>query len=314
MNIEISDQFKNDFKLKEGENPLPLMLQEFVFLKLANKEQNIQYELPAFNILAACSSNDQTESSIISKFKESQENQDVFKIRTHTLFPICLSRSRQIDDTYSKTVVNKKISVHMDNKRKKDQCFYNRVYKSDIDKTVDGEISASSSVSSVSSVSPCTPTPPSTPTNVAPLPSTTPTNNLNFAVVVILDLGSTEIKMESSNIISNLLKRDEVKEPVMSVLALFENQDQAESYCKHTASHQYPFCDVFIVETKKWCSPYVMNKDGIKEIYRNSRLDEIMSVRKEELEKVEAFEREQQLMGNEVNEIVIDNVITQEST
>ena len=90
-------------------------------------------------------------------------------------------------------------------------------------------------------------------------------DTLKFAVVIFLDL-----------------PQEEVKEPAISVLGLFPNESSAESYCKHVGSHQYPLCDLYIIDTDKWVSPYVMDKEQMKEIYRNSRLDEIMLNRKNE--------------------------------
>lgn len=301
MNLEISDSIKNEFKLNEGENNLPLKVQEFVFIKLANKKQNIKYELPCFNIISAFNDDQQAQQFLKIQDQEFKEN-DVFRMNTHTLFPICLSRNHQLNIKYSQDIINKKVVQHMDNKRKKDHCFYSRVYKSTDTKSIDDLVEKNFLKSKVSSTNEMTLE------NINLLPNSNDT--FKYAVVVVLDLGTHEIKMENKSIISNIFKRNEVKEPVMSVLALFSNLESAESYCKHTASHQYPFCDIFIVETNKWCSPYIMNKEGLKEIYRNSRLDEIMTVRKEEMEKANEFERKQKEAGIEVNEIVIDNVIS----
>jgi hypothetical protein len=266
--------------LKDGENMEPLVLQKFVYIQLANKKQNIQSDQPAFKILGAAAND-----SDLQGFSAKERSQDIFKIPTHTLFPICKSRTKQLNAEYTKDVIQKRVETHMENKRKKDHCFYSRVYKS-TDQNIDDLVKVASKIRNYSN-------------RYSELVQED-VEEYKYAAVVVLDLGKQEVTMMDNSIVSTLFKRDTTLEPVMSVLALFVDMNRAESYCKHTASHQYPFCDVYIVEAKQWCSPYVMNKESMTEVYRNSRLDEIMTVRKEEMEKVREFEG--------INEIIVDNV------
>jgi hypothetical protein len=298
MNIEIDDSFKNEFKLKEGDNVHPLVVQEYVYIKLANTLQNIQYDLPSFCILGAFTS--ESEGRYILEH-QLQCNQDIFKIRMHTLFPICVDKINQVDAICTHQVINTKVNMHMDNKRKKDHSFYSRIYKcatsdtidKQINKTqVDGQDRSTYNLSEIQQLDKVV----YSPQNV---------KKYEFAVMTLLDTDVVTIELNES--VQKDTSNPHKKEPVISILALFENIDSAETYCKHTASHQYPLCDIYIVDTNKWCSPYVMDTEAIREVYRNSRLDDIMTMRKEELLKVDAFERSNVAAGIPIPEIVINS-------
>lgn len=278
--LEFVDKYQSEYKLEDGDTLTPLVLQKYILVAFAHRQQRPRSDLPSFIVLDFALSDEEVQEKLDAISEKHEYN--IFSVRTHQLMVICESISKQQNEEYNKKILETRISQHIENQDHRNQRFISRI---NMNKSSEDQLPDPISVEEEQKLRAV-----DLPDLENPDPSgieMAERQECNFCVLILLDLCSNE-----------------PKEPAVSFLACFSTLEQAESYSKHVASHQYPLCDIYVVQTKKWVSPYCIDKEKIRESYRNSRLDEIMRNRKEEQQKCDTLLRENKAT---VKEISLDN-------
>ena len=80
-------------------------------------------------------------------------------------------------------------------------------------------------------------------------------------------------------------------EPLFAVLDVFDNIEDAEFYSRFTATKQYPWCSIDIVDMYQRLFPENKNVEQVREVYADEGLDDIMAGRKDSMNNASKYER-----------------------
>ena len=257
----IHDKLKTDFVLPQGEIPTPLIVQKYALINIANTHSVPKCHVPSLRVVDASNSEDalRTQCDALTPLLP---DCNFYVIPTHQLFILAEDSTRQTDDSVVRPIIDKHVAQHMKKHKERDEVFNKRIRR-EID---DADLPQPSSAS-VSSPK----TQPERSDHVKEVPAGV--SALKFVV-----LGVVDSDPEHAN------------EPCLSIFALFETLAEAEFYSKHTASHQYPLLNIYIVQSQKWVSPEKIDFTLLKEVHRNTTVDDIFVTKREEDAKIKELE------------------------
>jgi hypothetical protein len=228
--------------------------------------------MPGFRIIGTFNSSDDAQMFIQNQWKNL--NDSVYLIPAHQLFMICKGTDKQNDHEYNANKVKEIVDLHTEKQKKRNEDFkdniknrvtgkvnrpkhrtHTKVRESIIKRKFDSEVS-DLAVSS-------------------PLQANAKLAGQEYAVIMTL----LDITLHNA-----------VKEPLIAILAAFNTESDAEQYAKYTAASQYPDSDISVVSMYAWCFPEHVNFENVKEVYRNEKLNDIMSTRKTQMAESKRFE------------------------
>jgi len=266
--------------------PLRTPSQNTVMLNLTHKKQRPSSEQPGFRIIGVTASREEAVAFTEEHYKDSKET--VFLSPLHQLVPICKSDEVQLDHEYAISAVNSIIKLH--EKMVDDR---NADFKKTVADQKTGGVGAGLGVtrekarrkreasSKVQIVSEQYKT---RTANFAPVSGVLSASKMiskqSFAVVIVMQ----DIRQRS-------LHGDIELEPLVAVLFVAENREEATKYAKYTAAKVYKDCVIDVIDMYAWMFPESVNEDDIAtEEYGNEELSAIMKARKTNKQKITEFE------------------------
>jgi hypothetical protein len=237
-----------------------------VLLNLTHRHQRPRHKYPGFRILGAFP-NEKSLKLHVSKHCEGSEA-SLFMTPVHQLLPICQSDALQADREHNKTQIDALVEIYNSAADARDADF-----KSNVAKSVTGAVGDSMYQSKLKCIEAIEKAPyiedaeEGLPHHLA---ASAQIVDQRFAAIIVL-----------SDIRDAVKEGRALPEPCLAILGVFATEEEAVQYAKFTASKAFPKCDVDVVDTCVWHFPENIHPDKVKDVYGSSRLDQVMTARKE---------------------------------
>ena len=287
MSTEITDDTKedvarrldiqnvNEFTIPSGVNPLPLKNpnQLVAIINLTHLNHRPKSLMPGFRIIGLFRDNESAQSYV--KKAWVNVNDSVYLIPVHQLFVICSSTTKQSDEVYNNNKLKQILDMHAEQKKQNEIDFRSNIENKTTGKTSKNRKHAHTKVRE----------------SIIKKKFTEDVGDMDIS-----DPLHSNIKISGQEYVVIMVMLDKtphnaVKEPAIAILAAFNTEMDAEHYAKYTAASQYPDSDISVVCICSWCFPENIDYEQVKEVYRNEKLNDIMSTRKTQQQMSKQFEQ-----------------------